>query len=271
MHVYISIDLEGVAGVATFDQAYRGGSGYPAAQGLMTAEANAAIGGAFDGGATAVTINDSHEYMDNLVLDDLDPRALVVIGSPKAQCMMHGITAEHDVALLIGYHAAAGERGVLSHTFASCFATYRVNGRSATETDVNAWMAASRGVPIGLVTGDDRACLAASETIPHARTVAVKTCSGHTAATSLHPSVACERIRDAARETVAGVASIPRPVAPGEYVLVAELVKAEHVEMVATIPGVTALDARTITATLDSPDRLMDLSALIYDLEPDRS
>ena len=272
MHAYISIDMEGVAGVATFGQAYRGGDGYPAAQRLMTAEANAAIAGAFDGGATEVTVNDSHAGMDNLLIEELDPRANVVVGLPKALCMMHGLGLgpEHDVALLIGYHAAAGEHGVLAHTFSDCFARYLVNGRPATEADVNAWLAARRGVPLGLVTGDDRTCAAAALTLPGVPVLEVKRAAGHTAANSLHPAVACERIREASRAAVAGAASLPRPEAPAEYVLVAELQKPDHVEKAALIPGVTATDALTVTATFDSPDDLLDVSLLILDLEPGR-
>ncbi|KAB2582375.1 aminopeptidase, partial [Rhodococcus erythropolis] len=52
MHVYISVDMEGIAGIATLDQTIRGGGGYHRAQMLMTAETNAAIAGAFDAGAT---------------------------------------------------------------------------------------------------------------------------------------------------------------------------------------------------------------------------
>ncbi len=58
--VFISSDVEGVAGIATYDQVARGGHGYPRAQELMTLEANAAIAGALDGGADEVVINDSH-------------------------------------------------------------------------------------------------------------------------------------------------------------------------------------------------------------------
>ena len=54
MKVYVSVDMEGVAGIATLDQILRGGFGYARAQELMTEEANAAIAGAFDGGATEV-------------------------------------------------------------------------------------------------------------------------------------------------------------------------------------------------------------------------
>ncbi|UVJ37763.1 M55 family metallopeptidase [Arthrobacter sp. CJ23] len=115
---FISIDMEGVAGVATFDQVVRGGYGYPRAQELMTLEANAAIAGAFDAGAEEVVINDSHGTMDNLIHELLDPRAIVVFGSPKAQCMAEGLTADCDVALFIGYHAPRGRiRRACAHLF----------------------------------------------------------------------------------------------------------------------------------------------------------
>src|SRR5688572_3384088 len=107
MKVFISVDMEGVAGIATLYQILRGGSGYPRAQELMTQETNAAITGAFDGGATEVLVNDSHGTMDNLLHERLDPRARVVFGAPKAQCMAAGLSSDADVALFIGYHAAA--------------------------------------------------------------------------------------------------------------------------------------------------------------------
>ena len=122
MHVYISVDMEGIAGIATLDQTIRGGGGYHRAQMLMTAETNAAIAGAFDAGATSVLVNDSHGTMDNLLHADLDPRARLIFGTPKMQCMAEGLTSDHDVALFVGYHAPAGGPGVLAHTFSSLFA-----------------------------------------------------------------------------------------------------------------------------------------------------
>src|SRR3954463_9028131 len=121
MRVFISVDMEGVAGVATFDQIVRGGTGYARAQELMTAETNAAIRGAFAGGATEVLVNDSHGTMDNLLHNHLDPRARLVFGAPRASCMVQGITPDDAMALFIGYHAAAGSHGTLAHTFSSNF------------------------------------------------------------------------------------------------------------------------------------------------------
>src|SRR5688572_573087 len=97
--VFISVDMEGVAGVATLDQVIRGGHGYPRAQELMTQEANAAIRGAFAGGADEVVVNDSHGTMDNLLHDRLDSRARLGFGAPRAACMVQGITRADTLAV----------------------------------------------------------------------------------------------------------------------------------------------------------------------------
>src|SRR5262245_28467381 len=91
MRIYLSVDMEGVAGVVHVDQTRRTGHDYDRARRWMTAEANAAILGAFDAGATAVLVNDSHGDMRNLVLEDLDPRAEVISGSLKPLSMAEGV------------------------------------------------------------------------------------------------------------------------------------------------------------------------------------
>ncbi|MFC7714013.1 M55 family metallopeptidase [Nonomuraea recticatena] len=214
MRVYISIDMEGVTGIATMDQVVRGGHGYPRSQRLMTAEANAAIEGAFEAGADSVLVNDSHGTMDNLLHEELDPRARLIFGTPKLDCMAEGIAAEHDVAMFLGYHAAAGSPGVLAHTYSSHFYEVRLNGRPVSEAEVNALQAAAVGVPVGLLTGDDVICGVAEKAFPGVRTVAVKVAHGHTAADSLSPAEARRLIREAAAETVRGRGSWRRSSCP---------------------------------------------------------
>lgn len=85
MHVFVSVEMEGVA---TLDQILRGGHGDPRAQQLMTAEANTAIRGAYVAGAESVVVNDSHATMDNLLADELDPRARLINGAAKP--VVHG-------------------------------------------------------------------------------------------------------------------------------------------------------------------------------------
>src|SRR5688572_27266597 len=79
MNVFISVDMEGVAGVVHVQQVLRGTDDYPAARLLMTQEANAAVAGAFDGGAKRVLVNDSHADMRNLLPGEMDERAELLI------------------------------------------------------------------------------------------------------------------------------------------------------------------------------------------------
>src|SRR4051812_21268762 len=189
--------MEGVAGVATFDQIIRGGSGYPRAQELMTAEANAAIRAAFEAGAGEVLVNDSHGTMDNLLHDRLDPRARVVFGAPRPSCMVQGISAADSVAVFVGYHAGAGASGVLAHTFSSNFTEVRLNGQPVTEAEVNGLYAAALGVPVGVITGDDEICDVARKAFPGVTAVEVKKANGFSVTDSLSPASACDLIENA--------------------------------------------------------------------------
>ena len=209
MEVYISIDMEGVAGVVHVDQTRRDGHDYERARRWMTGEANAAIAGAFDGGATAVVINDSHGDMRNLLLDELDARAEVISGSLKPQSMVQGVADGQAAALFIGYHAGAASRaGILDHTyFGKVVARCRVGGRDWNETAINAAVCGARGVPVALVTGDATTCAQAREVLGEVATVEVKQAFTRYAARSIAPSVACERIREAAARAVGRAAS----------------------------------------------------------------
>lgn len=246
MRVLISVDMEGVAGVATLDQVIRGGSGYPRAQQLMTDEANAAARGAIAAGADAVVVNDSHGTMDNLLAERLDPRVRLLNGAPRPSCMVQGLQRGDAVTLFVGYHAAAGAPGVLAHTFSSNFTEVRVNGVPVTEAEVNGLIAAEHSVPIGLVTGDDEICAVAEKAFPGVRTVTTKTAQGFASAESLHPDEACERISAAACEAVIGAGDL-RPVQlPGQLDLVVDLSTALAAEFAACVPGCERLGPRTV-------------------------
>jgi D-amino peptidase len=219
--VYISIDMEGVAGVVHVDQTRREGRDYERARRWMTAEANAAIAGAFDGGATAVLVNDSHGDMRNLVLDELDPRVELISGALKPLSMVQGITAEAACALFIGYHAGAGSRaGILDHTmYGRVVARLRVGGADWNETALNAAACGALGVPVALVTGDRTTCAQATQLLGEVATVAVKDAITRYAARTILPVVACDRIRAAAREAVRRPPKPFQPPAPFELEL----------------------------------------------------
>ncbi|MEO7095554.1 MAG: M55 family metallopeptidase, partial [Polyangiales bacterium] len=206
MLVHLSVDIEGIAGVVHTDQARRSGHDYALARQWMTREANAAVLGAFDGGASGVVIVDAHGDMRNLLLDELDPRVEVVSGSLKPMSMVHGVSSRFGVALFVGYHAGAGSRnGILDHTYSSkVIARCRIGDRDFDETALNAMVCGEQGVPVGLVTGDSTVCARAEETLGDVETVVVKEAVSRHAARSVMPSVACERVQEGARRAVKG-------------------------------------------------------------------
>ena len=259
MHVYISVDMEGIAGIATLDQTVRGGTGYARAQLLMTEETNAAIAGAFDAGAATVVVNDSHGSMDNLLHADLDPRARLVFGSPKMQCMAEGLTTEHDVALFIGYHAPAGGPGVLAHTFSSLFADVRLDGRTVSETDVNTLYAATQGVPVGLVTGDDIICGLVDTASPTTETVVVKTAHGWSATNSLPPTLAREKIREGAQRAVRKADSLKPVELRDEWVLEIVHPTTTSAELAEGVPGSRRTSDRAVAHRLGNVEDILGL------------
>ena len=146
----------------------------------MTLEANAAVEGAFQGGASSVVVNDSHGDMYNLLPEELDPRAELLTGTPKPWSMMQGFGSDFGAALFIGYHASAGtEAAVLDHTYSGrLLYEVRLNGEAVGEAELNAALAGTYGVPVGLVTGDDKACSQAAKRLPGVRTIMVKEAYG---------------------------------------------------------------------------------------------
>jgi D-amino peptidase len=261
MRVLISVDMEGIAGVATREQTSALGRGYDAACRLMTAEANAAVRGAFDGGATSVIVNDSHGQMDNLVAADLDDRVRFVVGRPKALSMMETVETGCDLALFVGYHAGPDSiDGVLPHTYSGgAFSDVRLNGRSVGEVDLNALIAAQFGVPVGLVTGDEQVCRTAEATLPGVVTVAVKRGLGATAAVSMTPSAACAAVEDGARRAVEGAASLVPVDVPDKLVIEVEVRPNGAVELARLVPGTERVSARVVRRAVADPREMQDV------------
>ncbi|MBI4533225.1 MAG: M55 family metallopeptidase, partial [Candidatus Melainabacteria bacterium] len=176
MRVYLSVDLEGISGIVHSSQTQPGEPGYQRAIELMHADTNAVIQGALAAGARSILVNDAHWDMRNLCTELLHPQATLITGWQKPFSMMSGVNEGSDVAVFVGYHAAAGSaRGVLSHTYRSqVFLEVKLNGRTAGETLLNAALAGWFGVPVALITGDDALCKEAQEGLGPVATVEVK-------------------------------------------------------------------------------------------------
>jgi len=209
MRVYISVDMEGIAGVSHHKPTNRTDSEYPAAVALMVGEANAAIGGAISAGASDILVNDSHGGMYNLTPAEVDPAARLLQGQ-KAWSMVAGAEPRpgasepaFDVALFVGYHARAGHpTGTIAHTYTGGPTETRLNGRPTGEYGFNALVLGAWGVPVGLVAGDDALAAEVEGWLPWAERVVVKEGFGTSAAASVHPDTARDLVRAGAARAV---------------------------------------------------------------------
>lgn len=255
MQVYVSVDMEGVAGIVHVDQTRRTGHDYEKARRWMTAEANAAVLGAFDAGATGVVVNDSHGDMRNLLLDELDARAEILSGSLKPLSMVQGVGSTHGVALFVGYHAGAGSHaGILDHTYyGRVVARCRLSGRVANEALLNAIVCGELGVPLGLVTGDQTVCAQARETFGEGVvTVAVKESTSRYAARSISPELARAKIREGARRAVERAPELAPFRPPAPHVLEIDFVNSGCADAAELVPGTRRLDG--LTTRYEAPD-----------------
>ena len=254
MKILISADMEGVTGVTCPDDCEPGNPRWEYHRRFLTDDVNAAIAGFFDAGATEVLVNEAHASQRNLLLDRLDSRATLLIGSHKPLGMMEGIDREPDAVAFVGYHTGAGERGVLAHTYLpNVLTSVRINGETASEGRMNALLAGEYGVPVVLVTGDDLTCVDATTYAPDAVGVAVKTCVDRYAAICLPPAVSGERIAEGARRSLSNGEPEPArdPVADC-YTYEVTFDATHFPAMVSAIPSVRPTGERTVEFTHSS-------------------
>lgn len=247
MKIYVSADIEGVAGVVVPQHGTPGNPEYERARRLMTEEVNAAIAGAFDAGATEVLVNDSHGPMINLLPEALDPRAEVILGKPKAMNMAAGLDASFAAVFLVGHHSRAGGRGVLAHTTNGfAFREVRLAGRPLGEPGVYGAYAGSLGVPVVLVSGDDVTAEENRPLFPAAEFAVVKTALGHRAARSLAPERARDAIRAAAATALGRLAAAKPFTVPGPFAAEFVMSSPALADLAEVIPPSRRIDGVTV-------------------------
>lgn len=270
MRIYISVDMEGVAGVVHEDQTDpidpRHAGEYNRFRRLMTAEANAAIEGALDAGAERVLVNDSHWLMMNLLAEELNPAAELLSGGPKARSMVEGVEAGFDAAMFVGYHARAGVgQAIIDHTYTSIVHEARLNGRPVGELAINAALAGTYDVPVALVSGDQALAAEARELLgPSVETVVVKHAVGRFAARSVAPSVACRLIREGAAAALRRAHAPFRLPAPIR--LEVDFALTQMADMAELAPGSVRVGGRTVAYSHDDYREVFRAWRALYNL-----
>jgi D-amino peptidase len=180
--VFISCDMEGLVGIVSNRQRNLDGSDYSKACLWMTEEVNAVIKGLVRCDAEEFIINDSHDSMQNLLLEKLHPEGKLLIGQSKPLSMMEGIDESFGGVMFLGYHARWGiAEGLLAHTYSEmCIDTVHLNGQAVGETTLNAALAGYFGVPVLLVSGDQKVAEEVQEMGTGTTSVIVKESRGRT-------------------------------------------------------------------------------------------
>ncbi len=248
MKVFISVDIEGIAGVVHWDETRGEGEEFQRARRWMTGEANAAVRGAFAGGADEVVVNDSHGQQRNLLAEELDPRARLVRGRLKPMMMMEGITPGTDAIFLVGYHARAGTgQAILNHTFSGkSIYQLSLNGRVVGEVGYNAALAGSLGSPVALVSGDDVLSREVDLLLPWAERVVVKRGVSSWAAENLSPQISCERIYQGAARALAGLSEMQLYQLPGPINMEITFQRPILADLAAWVPTARRVDGTTV-------------------------
>lgn len=241
LSVYISADMEGIAGLSSTDD--------PLGPRLMTGEVNAAIAGAFNAGAVRVVVNDAHGSHANLLQDQLDPRVTLIRGSLKPYGMMQGLDSSFSAVLFVGYHGKARSLGgFAAHTGSGTVADLRINGTSVGEGGMNTLFAAWYGVPVVFISGDSLAIAQQRALVPGVIGVVLKTGIWDRSVRSLSSDSAHAAIRRGVEQALQ--ATRPRPPAVIRPVAVElEFSSAIYAEVAEGIPGVRRVGFSTVGFT----------------------
>ena len=210
LKVFISVDMEGLAGAVTSADVSANGRDYEHFRKIMAAETNAAVEGAFRAGATEVLVRDSHGSKQNLLPGDVDPRARLLRGaSTEPRNMMEGIDSTFGAVVFIAYHAKAGTpNAILEHTSNGNVIDFSINGVSLPEGGYNALVAGVAGVPVVFVSGDLAVVNQLRDLLGPIEAVAVKEEIGGDAIIGMSPLHAQEAIRAGVERAVRNRAQI---------------------------------------------------------------
>ncbi len=255
MKVFISFDMEGVAGIVDWSQCRPPGQPYEEGRQLLLGEVNAAIDGALEAGATEVVCNDSHGAMNNLDPAALHGRASYVAGRHKPLYMMEGMDPTVDAVFFVGYHGSiSGASSVLSHTYnPSVISKVSLNGAECGESGINALVALAHDAPVALITGDQQTITEGGPFFKEAERIVVKQSITRFSAAQLHPAEARMRIAAGAAQALRRLPTIGPPDIALPARLDIEVQTADMAQVASWVKGAERTGTRAIAIEGDDP------------------
>lgn len=245
--IYISADFEGVQGVVDPRQCFPGHPGFEMGKRLWMGEINAAVEGAFIGGADEVVVNEAHAEMNYIDPERLHPKASLISGYVKIDNQMEGIDSSFAGAFILGHAQAGTGRGVLAHTYVMReIINIRLNDNPIGEFGLSALWAAYHGVPVLLAIGDVAYCEEARSFAPGIETVVVKEGLAQFTAHHLPMIEARKRVQETAARATEHSSQVAPLQSPGQFCMEIEFVLPQAADLCSFVPTVERVNGRTI-------------------------
>ncbi len=254
MKVYISADIEGIAGIAHWDEADRNDAAWGPFRDRMTEHFVAACEGALAAGATEIWVKDAHASGRNIDAEALPRGTRLIRGwSEHPLMMVQELDVTFDAVGFVGYHSKAGTgANPLAHTLSSSrVMRMRINGEAVSEYHLYAWAAGDMGVPAVFISGDQLICDEASGMNPGVTTVPSMYGVGESTV-GRHPDVVRDEIRAGMEASLRG--DLGRCLLPvtGPFELEVEFHKAGRAYRASHYPGAERVDDHTIRVVVDA-------------------
>jgi D-amino peptidase len=259
MRILVAVDMEGITGVVNWNQVDPQHPEYGRFRKLMTGDVNAAIQGAIEAGAEEVIVTDGHAYGYNLLLEELDSRAVLNSGNDAPFAMLQGIGEDISGVILCGYHARVGTpNAILDHTWSSRrVANLWINEMLSGEIGLNAAVCGHFNVPVIMISGDQSACHEAGELLGAVEKAVIKQATGRMSAECLTPEASHKKIQESAKKAVRNLIEgrAPAPFHPQIPIQITiQFAHSDMADRAALLPGAQRLDGRRITfSSADMP------------------
>lgn len=204
LKLYISVDIEGVAGICNWQETELGEAEYQYFRQEMIQETVTCCNTLLEMGIKNITVRDAHDSARNIIPNLLPKEVNLIRGWTEAPCdMMAGLDATYDGVILIGYHSPSRNVGnPLSHTLTTSLNHIKINGKIVSEFLLNTYYGQTQfQVPTILVCGDQQLTEIVKEENKAIETVATNI-GMHGAIMARHPEVVKEDIQQKTKKAV---------------------------------------------------------------------
>jgi D-amino peptidase len=271
--IYISVDMEGVAGVVTSDQLSPAGFEYERFRRFMTDETLAAVRAAQHAGAAEIVVSDSHGNGENLLIEEFPNDVHIVRSWPRHGLMAAGLDSTFRAVLLIGYHASASSStGVRAHTISSAsYARVALNGQDVSEGEWVAAQAGALGVPVVFASGDDAMARELRQRLGDIVTVETKHSLGFHSALTLTPQESVARIGAGVSTALARLGQFKPYVLSVPIRLEVTFKNYMPAEVLSYLHSVERVNAHSIRFVGRDMDEVTDFMVVVGSYKPDLS